>query len=113
MEFRKPKPIYKQIATYIIYQILENNWADGQRIPSVRELASDIEVNPNTVARTYNLLSDEGIIHTKRGVGYFLEEDAYNNAKSYLKSEFEKEEIPYLRKIIDILQIDLSKYISK
>ena len=62
MEFRKPKPIYKQIATYIIYQILENNWADGQRIPSVRELASDIEVNPNTVARTYNLLSDEGII---------------------------------------------------
>jgi len=113
MDFREPKPIYKQIADHIIFQIIDGRWSDGQRIPSVRELASDIEVNPNTVARTYTLLSDQGIIQTKRGVGYFLKDGAFDSAKAYLKSQFEKEEIPYLKKIVDILQLDLSKYISK
>jgi len=113
MEFREPKPIYKQIADYIIYQILDGSWTNGQRIPSVRELASEIEVNPNTVARTYTLLSDQGIIFTKRGVGYFLNDNAHESAKVYLKNQFEKEEIPYLKKIVSLLDIDLSKYITK
>jgi len=113
MEFREPKPIYKQIADYIIHQLLDGTWSDGQRIPSVRELASDIEVNPNTVARTYSLLSDQGIIYTKRGVGYFLHEGANESAKNYLRAQFEKEDIPYIKKIVDILQIDIAKLISK
>jgi len=112
MEFKDPKPIYKQIADHIVQEILSKTWTDGQRIPSVREYASDIEVNPNTVARTYTLLNDKGIIYTKRGVGYFLTDNATASAKAYLKSQFEKEEIPYLKKIISLLDIDIEDYLK-
>jgi len=113
MEFKEPKPIYKQIADYIIQQILDGSWDANQRIPSVREFASEIEVNPNTVARTYSLLSSQGIIFTKRGVGYFLCDTANEAAKKYLKDQFEKEEIPYIKRIVRILDISINDYLKK
>lgn len=113
MEFKEPKPIYKQIADRIIEEILGNTWSDGQRIPSVREYASEIEVNPNTVARTYTLLSTQGIIYTKRGVGYFLTDNASAAAKTYLKNQFEIEEVPFLKRTIELLDIKLEDYFSK
>ena len=79
MNFSNDKPIYLQIADHIKTLISKQHWWPGERIPSIRELALDIEVNPNTIAKTYNLLQEEGVIFNKRGLGYFVSEAAPEN----------------------------------
>lgn len=76
MNFKDNKPIYLQIADNIGDKILNGNLQPDGKIPSVREMAADIEVNANTVARTYEYLQQSGIIYTKRGLGYFVAPDA-------------------------------------
>ncbi len=106
MNFRAPIPIFLQIAEHIIQLIISENWKEGDRIPSVRDFAADVEVNPNTVVRTYNLLSQEGIISNKRGVGYFLNKNAKKLSTVYLKKQFVNKELPYLIKMMKTLDIN-------
>lgn len=70
------KAIYLQIVDTICRDILSGYLPEEERIPSVREYASRVEVNPNTVMRAYDTLSDLGIIYNKRGLGYFLAQGA-------------------------------------
>ena len=76
MNFKDNKAIYLQIADRISDQILSGVLTPDGKVPSVRELAAEIEVNANTVARTYDHLQQNGIIFTKRGLGYFVSADA-------------------------------------
>ena len=69
MEFKEKQAIYLQIGEHISETILRKQWEEGEKIPSVREMAMSIEVNPNTVMRTYSYLQDRGIIFNKRGIG--------------------------------------------
>ena len=78
MNFKDNKAIYLQIADRIGDQILSGKLMPEGKVPSVRELAAEIEVNANTVARTYDHLQQNGIIFTKRGLGYFVSADAKN-----------------------------------
>ena len=76
MNFKDNKAIYLQIADRTGDQILSGKLMPEGKVPSVRELAAEIEVNANTVARTYDHLQQNGIIFTKRGLGYFVSADA-------------------------------------
>ena len=106
MEFNENKAIYLQISDLICEEILIKKWKDGDRIPSVREMAINIEVNPNTVMRTYNYLQETGIIFNKRGIGYFLSESAYKKTLKMRKDEFIKQELPSIFKTLKLLNID-------
>ena len=88
MEFDQHKPIYLQIADAICERILTGQWPEGDRIPSVRECGVSLEVNPNTVARSYDELSSEGIIHNKRGIGYFVSPGAKTVIREKQRSSF-------------------------
>ena len=68
MEFDSNRPIYIQIADNITNRILSGELKPGSRIPSVREWGAGIGVNPNTVARSYELLQSRGIIFQQRGM---------------------------------------------
>lgn len=70
------RPIYMQIADRISNDILSGRLAAEERVPSVRELAAESQVNVNTVVRTYELLERDGIIFNRRGMGYFVCADA-------------------------------------
>lgn len=109
MEFREDKAIYLQIADCILDNILSKSWRTGDRIPSVREMAISIEVNPNTVMRTYTYLQDKGIIFNKRGIGYFVSENAYELAKNIKKEEFIKKEMPAFFRNMKMLNISFSE----
>lgn len=91
MEFRKQKPIYLQIADRLMEQILGGVPAAEERMPSVRDVAASMGVNPNTVMRTFEHLQSEGIIYNRRGVGYSMSpttpktEFSKNSAASSLK----------------------------
>ena len=76
MNFKDNKAIYLQIADRIGDQILSGALTPDGKVPSVRELAAEIEVNANTVARTYDHLQQNGVIFTKRGLGYFVSPEA-------------------------------------
>ena len=108
MEFNDNKAIYLQITELFFDEVLMKKWNDGDRIPSVRELAISIEVNPNTVMRTYGYLQEKGIIYNKRGIGYFLADDAYKATLKLRKEEFIKNELPQIFKTIHLLDIKFS-----
>jgi GntR family transcriptional regulator len=105
MEFRDNKAIYLQIAAYVCEHILLGKWKVDEKVPSVREMAVGLEVNPNTVMRTYELLQSKNIINNKRGIGFFVAEDALNNVKDYLKTQFMDEELPVVFRNVYLLNI--------
>lgn len=108
MEFSGNKPIYKQIETYFYDQILNGKWSEGERVPSVREVAVLMEVNPNTAIRAFQNLQEEGILYNKRGVGYFVDNSALEKVKDLKKKEFIQEKLPVLFKYMDQLDISFS-----
>jgi len=87
MRFNNEKPIYLQIAEYIIEKILTKEWSEQQRIPSVRELATQIEVNPNTIAKTFSYLEQNDIIFKERGLGYYVAAESRMNIIMLRKKE--------------------------
>jgi GntR family transcriptional regulator len=65
-------PLYLQIAKEVKHSIAIGSLKPGEQIPSVREIALQITVNPNTVAKAYRELESQGIVETKRGTGTFV-----------------------------------------
>lgn len=112
MEFNSNKAIYLQIADNICEQILAGAMRPGERIPSVREWGASIGVNPNTVARSYEILTDQGVIFNKRGIGFFVDEDARNAILRCHRQEFIEQELPAFLKKAQLLGLDLKEYIK-
>jgi len=113
MQFRESISIYLQIADYICEKILLKQWKVEERIPSVRELAMQLEVNPNTVMRTYEFLQQQNIIYNQRGIGYFVSPDAIKNATQYRKTEFMENELPVLFRNMFMLGMDAEELIPR
>ena len=109
MEFNNNNSIYIQIADHLCERILKDELGSEERIPSVREFASSIQVNPNTVMRTYGLLQDQGILYNKRGIGYFVSENAKSLVMNAKKELFIKESLPELFKMMNLLNIDFQE----
>ena len=109
MQFRETVSIYLQIAEFICEKILLRAWKIDERIPSVRELAMQLEVNPNTVMRTYEFLQQQNIIYNQRGIGYFVGPDAIKNATQYRKTEFMDTELPALFRNMYLLGMDVEE----
>ena len=105
MEFRQNQAIYLQIADHISERILSGTWAEGERIPSIREMSEDIMVNPNTVMRSYNYLQDLGIIYNQRGIGYFVVEGAHQKTLEVKKKNFIRRELPRIFRTMDLLNL--------
>lgn len=74
-DFHASKPIYMQIADKIIQQMVRHELKPGDKLPSVREMAIQTGVNPNTIQRTYAELERMAIVETKRGQGTFVVEN--------------------------------------
>jgi GntR family transcriptional regulator len=105
MEFRQNQAIYLQIADHITERILSGTWAEGERIPSIREMSEDIVVNPNTVMRSYAYLQDLGIIYNQRGIGYFVADDAYQKTLELKKKNFIRRDLPRIFRTMDLLHL--------
>src|ERR1017187_3633688 len=94
MEFRDNEAIYLQIAAFVSENILTGKWPAEQKIPSVRDLAIELEVNPNTVMRSYEFLQNQEVIYNKRGLGFFVAPQADKMVKAYKKDRFLKQDLP-------------------
>ena len=112
MEFDPNKPIYLQICDNICEQILSGGLEPESRILSVREYGASIGVNPNTVARSYEKLTDAGIIYNKRGIGYFVAAPAREIILEQQRRDFLENEAPQFIKRMKLLGIDPSEILK-
>lgn len=109
MEFKENPAIYLQIAEYVCEQILLKKWMLGDKIISIRDLAVKMEVNPNTVQRAYDFLQQRDIITNKRGVGYFIEDDAMDRILNFRREQFLENELPVFMRNMFLLKIDFKE----
>ena len=109
MEFRKQKSIYQQIADRLMDQMLAGTPDADERMPSVRDVAVSLGVNPNTVMRSFDYLQGEGIIYNRRGVGYFASADAKEKILAIQRREFLEEELPLIRQKMKSLGIGIEE----
>lgn len=103
MDFTDKQPIYKQISDYFCKQILEKKWTTDDRVPSVREIAVQMEVNPNTAMRAFQILQEKDILINKRGIGHFIAEGAYQKTLDLQRNEFIENDLPVFFKKMKIL----------
>lgn len=108
MEFNSNKPIYLQIADSICERILSGKLNSDDRIPSVREYGAETGVNPNTVMRSYEKLTADGVIYNKRGIGYFVSPDASVKVLDAFRSDFLINEWPAIRRKLDLLGLSIT-----
>lgn len=112
MNFKESKAIYLQIADRICDEILLGQYVEGERIPSVREYAAIVEVNANTVMRSYDYLQSQNIIYNKRGIGYFVSAGAKSLILSLRKTLFLEEELESFFKQLRILDIPIEEIVK-
>lgn len=105
MEFNSNKPIYKQIVDYCTGQIISGAWSPGGRAPSARELAVTLAVNLHTILKAYEALEADGIIYSRRGMGFFVADDAVRRATGASRDEFFTNILPSLFAEMDRLGI--------
>lgn len=105
MEFDGNRPIYLQIYDNICDQILSGVLQPDERIMSVRDYGAEIGVNPNTVMRSFERLTAEGIIYNRRGIGYFVSADAPDIVLQAQRKEFIEKELPEILRRMELLGI--------
>ena len=112
MEFNSDKSIYLQICDSVYERILCGELQPDERIPSVREYGAEIGVNPNTIMRSYEKLTAEGVIYNKRGIGYFTAADARKKVLEAQKKQFLQEELPMILRRMKLLEINEEDFIK-
>ncbi len=115
MEFQNGKSIFLQIADTITDKVVSGEFPAGQKIPSVRELASEMGVNPNTIMRTYSELQAMNILENQRGIGFFVSPDAQKIILQGKKQEFFHKVLPeFLRQatLLGISADELKKHLE-
>ncbi len=110
MEFREKQAIYMQIAEYFRNNILRDKWKADEKVPSIRQLAVELEVNPNTVMRTYTHLQESNIIYNKRGIGYFVSPDAKESILEVVRMKFIDDDLPVIFNNMNMLEISIDEF---
>ena len=113
MEFDNNRPIYLQICDAICERILNGELEEENRIPSVRDYGAEIEVNPNTVMRSYEKLTSDGLIYNRRGIGYFICPDARKRVLEAQRKEFMEKDVPDFYRRMELRGIDPESILPK
>ncbi len=106
------EPIYWQLKERTIAMILDGTLAEGDALPSVRTVASDLQLNPITVSKSYQTLVDEGLVEKRRGLGMFVCEGAYRQLIASERKRFLQTEWPSTLKRIGQLDLDVHELLQ-
>ncbi len=108
MDFNENKPIYKQIVDLSHARIIADEWHVDGRVPSIKELSVELAVNNRTVLKAFEELQSQGIIYSRRGLGYYVSSEAPRLILEARRAEFFNETLPELRERMRLLGITLS-----
>ena len=112
MEFHKNKPIYLQIVDVLSQKIVSKEWTNEMKIPTVKDLSQNLQVNHNTLMRSLEFLQHEKVLCAKRGVGLFLTTDSYANALALMRKTFYDTQVPEFFETMNALKITLGELID-
>ena len=110
MKFNDTQPIFLQIADYVCEMILRDNLRVDMQVPSIRELAVKLEVNPNTVMRAFERLSAGEIVYNKRGIGYFVSPDAREKILDQRRTKLVNEVLPSIFEEMNLLNLNEKEF---
>ncbi|PKG39977.1 GntR family transcriptional regulator [Psychromonas sp. Urea-02u-13] len=111
-DWNDKQPIYQQIKLRIELQILAGIWPEGEALPSVRTVASDLKINHLTVMKAYQLLVDDSLIEKVRGRGMFVLIGAQAQLKAHKTNLFLNEGIPEIIQKLQQLEIPVDDFIQ-
>jgi GntR family transcriptional regulator len=101
------QPIYWQLKERTVAMILDGTLGEGESLPSVRTVASEFQLNPITVSKSYQALVDEGLVEKRRGLGMFVCEGAYKKLVTSERDKFLNEEWPATLNRVSQLGLDI------
>lgn len=110
--WRDDIPIYKQIKDMLVFSIINGNFKEGEAIPSVRQLAVELSVNPLTVLKATSELTDEGLLEKRRGLGMFVTNGIHESFTKKAKNNFINNELPLFMKRAEDLGISKQELIN-
>ncbi len=105
-KWNEDQPIYRQLRDRVVAMLLEGVLADGDALPSVRNVAAEYRLNPLTVLKGYQELVDEGLVEKKRGRGMFVKDGAQKNLLKAERQRFLDKEWPKVVATIERLHLD-------
>jgi GntR family transcriptional regulator len=111
-EWNDSQPIYRQLRDRVVAMILDGVLAEGDPLPSVRNVAAEYRVNPLTVLKGYQQLVDEGLVESKRGRGMFINAGAHKLLLQGERQRFLGEEWPRVRATIERLGLTASELLN-
>jgi len=113
VDWNDKQPIFQQIKQRIEQQILIGVWAEGEALPSVRTIASDLKINHLTVMKAYQLLVDDLLVEKRRGLGMFVLTGAQDKLKADKTNLFLNQEIPQLIHTLQLLDMSVDDFIKE
>ena len=107
------QPIYQQLRDRTVARILASELTEGDALPSVRQLAVDLQINPITVSRAYQLLVDENLVEKRRGLGMFVNKGARQQLLISEREQFIDQEWPKILDRIKQLDLEIEQLLKK
>ncbi|MEA5445873.1 GntR family transcriptional regulator [Gammaproteobacteria bacterium AB-CW1] len=111
-EWNDNQPIYRQLRDRVVDMILEGVLAEGDALPSVRNVATEYQINPLTVLKAYQALQDEALVDKRRGRGMFVRDGAVSRLRESERQQFLEQEWPQILERIERLGLDPEKLLS-
>ena len=112
MEWKDDQPIYRQLRDLVVERIMDGSFAEGEAVPSVRQVAADYQINHLTVGKAYQELVDAGLLEKRRGLGMFVTGGARRSLTSDEKHRFLEEELPAFAERARMLGMDMTDVVG-
>jgi GntR family transcriptional regulator len=113
IEWNDKQPIYRQLKDMVVERIMDGSFAEGDAVPSVRQVATDYQINHLTVGKAYQELVELDLLEKRRGLGMFVTEGARKSLTYNEQQHFLDEELPAFADRIKILGIDMASVVQK
>lgn len=105
-------PIYRQLRDRVVAMVLEGTLKEGEALPSVRQVATEYRLNPLTVLKAYQQLSDEGLVEKRRGLGMFVSPGASSALMKDERERFLATEWPRIQATIQRLGLSAEELLN-
>ncbi len=112
VEWNDKQPIYRQLRDLVIQRILDGSFAEGEAVPSVRQVATDYRINHLTVGKAYQELVDAGLLEKRRGLGMFVTAGARSALTGDEQQRFLQEEVPAFVERVRMLGLDMQNVVD-
>ena len=112
IEWNDKQPIYRQLRDLVVQRIMDGSFAEGEAVPSVRQVASDYQINHLTVAKAYQELVDIGLLEKRRGLGMFVKAGARVSLTDDEQQKFIDDEVPAFVERVRLLGMDMIEVVK-